>query len=453
MVAPDGRRLFVTNCSSCHGRAVAFNGEAEEVKKIISEGGLHLEMPPWQEKLSPVDIDILARYVMDPRSEPEAAKSFDLLCSRCHGERIPASDDFAQAQEFIATGGSHETMPVWGDVLTSEQLDALVTYTLESSSGAPLVVGQDLYAENCADCHGGLGEGGHNPARPDDIIAPISTAEYLKTRDDFTLRNVIAQGQPNFGMSPFGSAFGGPLDDDEIDALVTYIRAWQLDPPVELPPEVSAETVALSGFEIFSEICAQCHGTTGAGDVGPSLRDANFRTTKSSQDIYDTVSEGHGATEMISWGSILTAKQIQQLVKFIEQLPIEESKPEPVEKEPTAKEEEPPAEEAEEVVEEATPESIEVSFSADISPMLEYRCIDCHGTDGGYDVSTYDLVINSGDNGPAVIPGDAENSLLAQKAAGTHQEGDRMPPPPLRALQEDLIQLILDWIEAGAPDN
>ena len=238
-------------------------------------------------------------------------------------------------------------MPVWGDVLTSEQLDALVNYTLESASGAPLVAGQDLYTENCADCHGGLGEGGHNPARPDDIIAPISTGEYLKTRDDFTLRNIIAQGQPNFGMSPFGSAFGGPLDDDEIDALVTYIRSWQNDPPVDLPPEVSAETLVLSGFEIYSEICAQCHGPTGAGDVGPSLRDASFRNSSSSQEIFETISEGHDATEMIAWGSILTGEQIDQLVKFIEQLPIEEPIPEPTERPPTAKEEEPVTEEEE----------------------------------------------------------------------------------------------------------
>ena len=65
---------------------------------------------------------------------------------------------------------------------------------------------------------------------------PISTAEFLKTRDDFTLRSIIAQGQPNFGMSPFGSAYGGPLDDTSLDALVAYLRSWEQKPPVELPP-------------------------------------------------------------------------------------------------------------------------------------------------------------------------------------------------------------------------
>jgi hypothetical protein len=60
-------------------------------------------------------------------------------------------------------------------------------------------------------------------------------------------------------------------------------------------------------------------------------------------------------------------------------------------------------------------------------------------------------VINSGNNGPAVIPGDAENSLLAQKILGTHTIGTIMPPGG--TLPDEEILLILDWIDAGAPEN
>ncbi|MDX1616870.1 MAG: c-type cytochrome, partial [Candidatus Promineifilaceae bacterium] len=121
LVAPDGRRLFITNCSSCHGRSVPFSGEAEELRQIIVEGGLHLEMPPWQERLSQEEIDTLARYVVDPQDVPEGEALYQQLCTSCHGERIPTSNSVDEAQEIIATGGSHETMPVWGDVLTDEQ--------------------------------------------------------------------------------------------------------------------------------------------------------------------------------------------------------------------------------------------------------------------------------------------------------------------------------------------
>ena len=450
LIAPDGRRLFVTNCTTCHGRAVAFSGDEDELRELISDGGLHLEMPPWQEKLSPSELDHVTRYVIDPSIGGDGQTVYDENCSRCHGDIYPdASTDFDETREIIATGGSHQTMPVWGDVLTAEQLDALVSYALEASSGAPLVVGQQLFTENCANCHGDLGEGGENPALPGDIIAPISTAEYLKTRDDLTLRSIISQGQPNFGMSPFGSFFGGPLDDDQIDYLVAYLRSWEADPPVELPPEVTVDTVDLSGFDIYIEICAQCHGITGGGGVGPSLRAEAFRTTNSSQQLFDTINLGHAATEMISWGAILSSEQILQLVNFIEQLPVD----------PTPEEEEVADESVDEGEEEAepepTPEPTEVvlSFSANVFPILESRCIDCHGTDGGWDSSTYELLMTTGDNGPVVMPGDVDASLLAQKLLGTHAEGDLMPPPPFRPLQEELIQLILDWIAAGALDN
>jgi hypothetical protein len=52
-----------------------------------------------------------------------------------------------------------------------------------------------------------------------------------------------------------------------------------------------------------------------------------------------------------------------------------------------------------------------------------------------------------------VIPGDPDGSLLIQKLIDTHEEGDIMPPPPLRPLNEELIQLFIDWIADGAPEN
>jgi mono/diheme cytochrome c family protein len=455
LIAPDGQRLFAVDCSPCHGTAVAFEGDEADLREIISDGGLHLEMPPWQERLDASELDQLAEFIVDPDSVSGGDALFEQYCTRCHGQRVPQMDEFQEARTTIATGGPHETMPVWGNVLTTEQIDALVNYTVEAAEGTPVVLGQRLFSENCASCHGDLGEGGENPARAGDIIAPISTAEYLKTRDNATLQAIIAQGQPNFGMSPFGTSYGGPLDDDQIDALVAYMRSWEADPPVELPPEAEFDTLALDGFEIYTDICAQCHGITGGGGIGPSLRAAEFRESNTSQDIFDTISDGHEATDMIAWGAILTSDQIQELVDFIEQLPVDEPIP------PTRIPSEMDDEVAEEETAEATaepepaeePASDEISFAANVMPIFDSRCIDCHGTDGGWDAATYDSVMNSGDNAPVIIPGDVDGSLLAQKLLDTQEEGDRMPPPPLRSLNDELIQIILDWIAAGAPDN
>jgi len=322
LMAPDGQRLFETNCSVCHGRSIASSGSETELRSLISKGGMHLEMPAWKEKLSDSDLNTLANYVYGPYLAPEGKALFDRDCSVCHGERIPRATTLEKARQSIISGGSHETMPVWGNLLTSEQIDALVTFILSTGEGKPSETGQKLFVQNCSACHGELGEGGINPARAGDIIMPISTSEYLKTRDDFTLRSVISQGQPNFGMSPFGSSNGGPLDDDQIDAIVAYIRSWEANPPVELPPDVSAAQGTLKGSDIFNELCAQCHGPNGEGAVGPALNDPQFQASSTDQYLFDTINLGHETTAMIGWGEILSSEQITEVVKFIRGLKV-----------------------------------------------------------------------------------------------------------------------------------
>ena len=447
LVAPDGQRLFETNCSTCHGTAIAFSGTRDELRQLISKGGLHLEMPPWREKLSDAQIATLAAYVVDPASTPAGKDLFQQNCKSCHGDRVPQATDIASAKEAISSGGAHQTMPVWGNILTPQQLDALVDYTLAAAKGTPLEVGQKLFADNCAVCHGQFGEGGPNPAHPGQTIVPISTAEFLKTRDDFTLRSIIAQGQPNFGMSPFGSAYGGPLDDASLDALVAYLRSWEKKPPVELPPEVATPAAAQTGEAIYADVCAQCHGPKGEGGIGPSLSDPTFQLDFSDQQIFNTISQGHKATPMIAWGDVLSPEQIQQLVDYIRQLK-QETPASPVATPQTA----PGATPEDTPSAETTPASGgAVSFAQDIQPIFKAKCTVCHGTLGGWSAASYDTVMKSGDHAPVVVAGDSKGSLLAQKIQGTQTRGGVMPPGG--KLSADQIKLILDWIDAGAPNN
>jgi mono/diheme cytochrome c family protein len=426
LIAPDGQRLFTVNCAPCHGQSVAFTGSPEELRQVISRGGLHLEMPPWRQRLSQDQLQTLAEYVVDPLSVPDGAQLFGQYCTTCHGDRVPDSPDVEQALQTISEGGAHETMPVWGDILTSAQLDALVSYTEAAAKGTSTEVGQQLFSQYCTACHGEFGEGGPNPARPGDIIAPISSAEYLRTRDDITLRSIISQGQPNFGMSPFGSAYGGPLEDEQIDAIVSFLRSWQANPPVELPPEIVIQTVSVSANEIYSDLCSQCHGPHGEGGIGPAMNTSSFQSSRTDKQLFTSISEGHPATPMIAWGEVLTSDQIEGLVRFIRGLESSTSTP--------------------------SPGSTEApSFANDILPVFDSNCSKCHGNFGGWDASSYDSVMTSGNNAPVVIAGDATSSLLAQKILGTQIEGGMMPPGGL--LPADQVQLIVDWINAGAPNN
>jgi len=432
LVAPDGQRLFAINCSSCHGESVAFNGSQSELRTVISEGGQHLEMPSWQGSLSEEQLDSLANYVVDPEANPQSAALFEENCSSCHGSRIPESPDFETAREVIASGGSHQTMPIWGETLTNAQLDALTAYTWDASQGTSLEEGQDLYTTYCSACHGIFGEGGQNPSRAGDIIPPISSSEYLSTRDNNTLYNIISQGQPNIGMSPFGSEYGGPLNEDQINAIVAYIRSWEANPPVELPPEVQQiQTIELSGQQVYDQVCSQCH-QIGQDALGPDLSNPDFQASTSDDRILDSIKNGHPSTAMIAFSGLLTEAQMEDLITVIRDL-------------------EPQPEETAGTEETAETGSGVPSFANDIRPILEEDCAICHGSLGGWDASSYESVINSGDNGPVVIPGDPDNSLLAQKLLDTQEIGGVMPPGG--KLPESIIQLFIDWIAAGAPDN
>ncbi|MDP1779066.1 MAG: c-type cytochrome, partial [Anaerolineales bacterium] len=247
LAAPAGQRLFVINCSGCHGQGVGYNGTEEELTELVKKGGQHLNMPAWKGTLSEKDMDALASYVVDAGQNSGGATLFGQHCASCHGDKVPKAPDKESALKIISSGGAHITMPVWGDILTAEQLDALVKFTFEASKGGGPAAGAILFAENCSDCHGASGQGGSNPSRHGDTIAPISSSEYLKTRDDDTIRIIISFGQPDFGMSPFGAEKGGPLDDEQLDAVVAFIRNWESNPPAEAPAanaDVQPETPA-----------------------------------------------------------------------------------------------------------------------------------------------------------------------------------------------------------------
>lgn len=94
--------------------------------------------------------------------------------------------------------------------------------------------------------------------------------------------------------------------------------------------------------------------------------------------------------------------------------------------------------------------SATVSFADDILPILESRCLNCHGGDKleeGLSVRTYgDLMVGS-ENGAVVVAGDAAHSKLVELVSNQKmpKRGPKLTPPQ--------IQLIMDWVNQGAQDN
>jgi mono/diheme cytochrome c family protein len=95
-------------------------------------------------------------------------------------------------------------------------------------------------------------------------------------------------------------------------------------------------------------------------------------------------------------------------------------------------------------------EGATVSFSADVLPIFESRCIGCHGgerTQEGLDLKTHASLMAGSNNGFVVTPGDAADSLLVELVANQKmpKRGPKLTPPQ--------VQVITDWVNQGAPDN
>src|SRR5262245_1122594 len=67
-----------------------------------------------------------------------------------------------------------------------------------------------------------------------------------------------------------------------------------------------------------------------------------------------------------------------------------------------------------------------VLFETDVRPVLEARCVKCHGGKGkgGLDLRRRASLLRGGDSGPAVLPGKPDDSLLLRRV-----ERGEMPPP------------------------
>jgi mono/diheme cytochrome c family protein len=78
------------------------------------------------------------------------------------------------------------------------------------------IMGAGLYSRNCAGCHG---DGGRGQAS---LGPQINTPDWQASHSDADIRDAILQGRKVPGTSM--DTFQGALSDDEISALIVYIR-------------------------------------------------------------------------------------------------------------------------------------------------------------------------------------------------------------------------------------
>lgn len=216
---------------------------------------------------------------------------------------------------------------------------------LESSRQEELLLGHytkaiqsstDLYAENCALCHGAAGEGiAGNPPLDSEAIGLMSEHDLTK---------VISRGRDGTLMAAWAVDEGGIFTNSQINDMVILIQNvdWGLvesrvaelglTPPemieMTVPDEMLASVAELpdgetlsEGLAIYAENCAACHGADGAGTaIAPAIDSAELRDN-SRQDLTDLINNGVPGTLMAGWQTQLQPDQINAVVDLIYRWP------------------------------------------------------------------------------------------------------------------------------------
>jgi mono/diheme cytochrome c family protein len=264
---------------------------ANDLSRIIAEGRYNTAMPAWSEidggPLSEYQVSELAALILQGdwqttrervvdlglaplvpfKTEPDsnllkavaslpdgetlktAITIYASECVACHGADglgtaiAPALNDEAvraratdEINRTITSGVAGTLMAGWNNVLTPEQISAMVTLIRrwdEIPTGtipAPdepvavtaesLALGSSLYATNCTRCHGPEGQGTQRaPA--------LNVQSFLTTTTDIAVQQIITLGVPGTSMPTWGDR----MTESEIQAVTGFIRQWEPTAP------------------------------------------------------------------------------------------------------------------------------------------------------------------------------------------------------------------------------
>ena len=340
-----GRQLFVDNCTSCHGTrgeggAGAVLNNSILLKKASNDvlfaaivaGRPSTIMPAWGQAnggpFTDEDIRDLVTFIRawEP-SAPEVqvavfvpnpargAAIYTYGCFLCHGEdgkggsNISVSSPSASSapavvapainvlgqlsknddewyRQMIINGRPAKGMPSWGGVLSSNQVDDLISMIAAWRNGEKVV--------------------------PEVTVAELlNSALYsLKQNDSedalFYLERAtaIAFGPALQRFGPIKDQVKNKQTDMALTALDTLSKEWPVGD-------------ATSGETIFMDACKGCHGAEGQGGVGRKLKPNVFIQSKANSDLFIFLRTGRPGTAMRSFAGRLTESQLADVIAFL----------------------------------------------------------------------------------------------------------------------------------------
>ena len=100
----------------------------------------------------------------------------------------------------------------------------------------------------------------------------------------------------------------------------------------------------------------------------------------------------------------------------------------------------------------------EISYKADVQPILQQYCVECHAEGGkgaeksGLVLTSYEGVMKGTRFGSIIKPGDALSSTLVMLVEGRADPSIKMPHGK-ESLPKEKIELLKQWVAQGAKNN
>lgn len=172
--------------------------------------------------------------------------------------------------------------------------------------------GAALYATYCALCHGDQGQGYEAEA-----ANAVTNQGFLAVATDTFLHESIARGRPATPMSAWGSDYGGPLSDAQVDAIRFFLRSFQAVPSVDTSAVPVGDGEPLRGQAVYDLYCLDCHGPEGAGGLYPSVAHPELLAFVDDGFLKYVTEHGRPGTPMPAFGADLTEQALDDVVALI----------------------------------------------------------------------------------------------------------------------------------------
>ncbi|MFN8544726.1 MAG: c-type cytochrome [Candidatus Binatia bacterium] len=363
--------LYLDNCASCHGsdaRGVQGRPDIHCTRNIhdaVRNGrtGATEDMPAFP-NLSDTDIGTIQAFLVGlcPAAGVTGAELFAGNCASCHGADAggtagnPSVRCATRVGDAVRTGRA-TAMPSFPAALLSDAELGLIEAYLSQRCTQAGRTGADLWAGNCASCHGADATGGRDALGhegPDvqcnrDIQEPVQTGkdDTMPAFPGLSLTDIGRIQQFLGGLCPAGTATGARLfagncaschgpDARGVNgqsnircnrSIHDAVRSGRNGPAGTMPALngiTDAEITRLqsylvglcpagtaSGSDLWGSNCASCHGTDGGGTIdAPSVRCATL--------VSDAVSRGRAAA--MPAFSTLTGADLTALTGHMAQL-------------------------------------------------------------------------------------------------------------------------------------